>query len=177
MKLLTVLLAVDTLFTIVMFTFAINHINNLFLMHFYTLLAYVLIALLFSCWHSTFAMRLMRLSIPLLVVIYLLFLGAGVEVLDRPNKYTLSLVGMLVAVITLYTLYSSVSDENEIAVHRQEKFWVSIGFFVSFSATSVAAASIPEHITSQLWSITTVLIGISYLFYLKAFICMHKSIS
>ncbi len=177
MKLLTMLLVVDTVFTIAMSVLMLYRINNLFLMHIYSILAYGFIALLFSYWHSAFPKRLMRLSIPLLLVLYFLFLGVGVEVLNKPNKHTLALIGMLVAVITLYTLYSTASEEDEIPIHQQEKFWVSIGFFLSFSVTAIAAASIPVHITRQLWYLTTGLISVSYLLYLKGFLCMHKSTS
>ncbi len=177
LKLLTTLLVVDAVFTIAMFVLMLYRINNLFLMHIYSILAYGFIALLFSYWHSALPRRLIRLSIPFLLALYFLFLGVGVEVIDKPNKHTLSLIGMLVAVITLYTLYSTVSEEDEIPIHQQEKFWVSIGFFLSFSAAAVAAASIPVHFTRQLWYLTSGLISVSYLLYFKGFLCMHKSTS
>jgi len=174
MKLLTGLILYGVLNSAALYLVAKSVGNNMPLFHIYTLFAYLFIALLFSLWHKKRMARLIRLSIPAFYIIYAILLGMGYEKLHLPNKYTLSIMGILVAVIALYTLYISLRDHTDFPVHRDERFWVSLGTFSSYSNNILVFSSIPLFITLPLWQIYSVLIIIGNILYIKGYLCLRK---
>ncbi len=144
------------------------------LFHLYLPLAYTLVAMLFSFWHEGRPARLMRLSIFLFLGIYLLLLVGGYENLQLPNKYSMSIMGVLVAFIALYTLYATLRDQFDLPAYRNERFWVSFGVFINHSVNVLVYAAIPVFITHALWQIHNVLAILGNILYFGAYLCLRK---
>jgi len=107
-------------------------------------------------------------------MIYFVLLALGYEDLSRPNKYTLSLLSVSIAVITLYTLYSSRGEHADYPVHQDERFWVSFGTLIYYSGNVLVFGGIPEYITSELWLVNSVLAIAGSMLYFRAFLCLRK---
>lgn len=174
MRLLTGLLAYNLANDIALAFLAMNRVNNMFLFHMYAPLAYGFIALLFSYWNEGRAARYMRLSIPAFIIIYFVLLALGYEDLRRPNKYTLSLLSVSIAVITLYTLYNTLRDHADYPIHQDERYWVSFGTLIYYSGNVLVFSGIPEYITSNLWSINSTLAIVGNILYFRAFLCLRR---
>ena len=148
--------------------------NNMFLMHLYTLVSYLLLALLLSYWHAARPARYTRLSIPLFFIIYVLLLTLGYEELQLLNKYSLSIMGVLIAFIALYTLYATLRDQSDLPAYRNERFWVSFGAFINYPGNVLVYAAIPVFITQALWQIHDVLAILGNILYFGAYLCLRK---
>lgn len=146
----------------------------MFLIHLYTLISYLLIALLFSYWHAARPARIMRLSIPLFFIIYVILFTLGYEELQLPSKYSLSIMSVLVAFIALYTIYATLGDQFDLPAYRNERFWVSFGAFINYPGNVLVYAAIPVFITLALWQIQWVLSIISNILYFGAYLCLRK---
>ena len=146
----------------------------MFLLHLYTLVSYLLLALLFSHWHVGRSARIIRLSIPLFFIIYVILFTLGYEELQRLNRYSLSIMGVLIAFIALYTLYATLRDQFDLPAYRNERFWVSFGVFINHSVNVLVYAAIPVFITHALWQIHNVLAILGNILYFGAYLCLRK---
>lgn len=153
---------------------ALNNRNNMVFVHLYALVAYLLVALLFSYWHTGKPAHIIRLSILLYCAGYGFLLGKGFENLRLPNKYSLSAMSVLISIISLYTLYAALRVHPEYSVYKDERFWVSLGAFFSFSSNALVYSGIHAYITHALWQIQSVLIIMGNLFYLAGYLCLRK---
>ena len=174
MRLLVILLIYGLLNSVVLVVLALQNINNIFLLHLYTLASYLLIALLFSYWLSRLPSKLVRLSIPAFFSLYIILILLGYEDLTLPNVHSRSIRSILIAGITLYTLYFSLRDHIDYPVYQDERFWISIGTFISYSGTALVYAAIPVHITKALWLIHSFLAIMGNFFYLIGYLCLRK---
>lgn len=173
-RLLTGLLAYGVLSDVALYLLVLQSVNNMLLLHVYTIVSYLLLALLFSFWHEGKAGRIMRISIPLFVFYYFTLLALGYENLALPNKYSLTMRGMLVALISLYTLYSRQRYRATIPISEDERFWVSLGAFIVNSASIFVYAGIPGDITYTIWQIYMSLSILSNFVYFRAYLCMRN---
>ncbi len=144
------------------------------LFHLYAPIAYALLALLFSYWHEGRPARYMRLTIPLFIIAYLALLASGYEDLGLPNKYTLTMMSILIAVITLYTLLSISRGQSTIPIYWDERYWVSFGAFIYYSGNILVFSGIPQFITPSIWLIHNILAIVGNFFYLGAYLCLRK---
>lgn len=174
LRILTGLLLYEAFSNIAFVLLAFMRGNNMVLMHLYTLVSFLLIVLLFSYWQQRRAARYMRLSIPIFFLIYILLLALGYENLQTANKYSLSIQGIFIAFISLYTLYTTYRQHIDYPVHRDERFWVSFGVFINNSCNVLVYAAIPIFVTHALWQIHNVVVIIGNIFYFGAYLCLRK---
>ncbi|MFB0516694.1 MAG: hypothetical protein ACETWG_08820 [Candidatus Neomarinimicrobiota bacterium] len=174
MRLLTGLLFYGLLNDVALGVLALRHVNNMFLLHLYTLVSYLLLALLFAYWHQGRPARCMRLSILLFSAIYILLLGTGYEELQLPNKYSQSIRTVFIAFISLYTLYTIRRERADPPAHRDERFWVSLGAFISQSGNVLVYAAIPVFITHSLWQVHNALSIVGNILYFGAYLCLRR---
>ena len=144
------------------------------LFHLYTLVSFLLIVLLFSYWQQPRAARYMRLSIPIFFIIYILLSVLGYENFQTANKYSLSIQGIFIAFISLYTLYDTLRHHIDYPVHRDERFWVSFGVFINYAGNVLVYAAIPIFITPALWLIHDMVVIIGSILYFGAYLCLLK---
>ncbi len=164
MRLLTLFILYSALSTIVSIALATRNIQNLFLLHIYTLLAYSALALIFSYWHRDKLRQYIRLSIPAYVVFYLLLLRFGYENLSMPASFSLSVISVLLTLVSLYTLFSVIRDSTIFSYH-DERFWVSVGTLFIFTTTAVIYSGVSSGITIDVWIIHNILCTTGYLCY------------
>jgi len=174
MRLLTGLLLYGSLSNLFLLLLSLQFINNMFLIHLYTLVSYLLIALLFSYWHKGQGARYMRFSIVLFFICYVTILGLGYEDLQHPNKYSQTIAGVLVAFISLYTLYTAFQGSINHPAYEDERFWVSFGIFISFSGSTFIYIAIPTYITYDIWWIILTLAVLGNLLCFKGYLCLRR---
>ena len=171
MKLVTVLLAFGFLNSLGLLVMALFGRNKMILFHFYTLLSYLIIALLFSYWHDRRTALILKMSIPLFFLVYGALLVLGYQDLTQPDKYSMIIQSILVALIALYTLFRNRDRYEKFPVYQDERFWVSIAAFTLFAGPTLVIAAIPTYIPSELWQIFHVLVilghGLFFLGYLS----------
>jgi hypothetical protein len=174
MRLLTGLVLFGILIDIAVRALALRNHNNMALFHIYTLIAYGFVALMFSYWHTGRPSRLIRLSILLFYSSYAFLLGLGYENLMLPNKYSLSLMSVLISIISLYTLYSTLRSHADYSVYGDERFWVSLGAFFTYASNAFVFSGIPVYITHAIWQIHNVLVILGNMLYFIGFLCLRK---
>ena len=174
LKLLTGLLLYGNINNLICYLVGKSVGNNMPVVHIYTLIAYLFVALLFSLWHKRRTAILIRLSIPAFYIIYVVLLLTGYEKLMLPNKYSLTIMGLLVAIISLYTLYMLLKDHTDFPVRKDERFWVSLGAFSNFSNNIFVFTGIPVFITLPLWYIYDVLVIIGNILFIMGYLCLRK---
>ena len=174
MRLLTGLLLYGSLSNLSLLLLSLQSINNMFLIHLYTLVSYLLIALLFSYWHKGRVARYMRFSIVLFFICYVTILGLGYEDLQHPNKYSTTITGVLVAFISLYTLCTAFQGSINHPAYEDERFWVSFGIFISYSGNTFIYIAIPTYITYDVWTILLISDIFSNLLCFKGYLCLRR---
>lgn len=142
--------------------------------HLYPMIAYALIAMIFSYWTKGVAALYIRLTIPILIFISLVPFLKGVEALGQPNKLALSLMSVLVALITLYTLYTSSQDSLPIPFYHDARYWVSLGAFIYYSGSILVFTGIADLITKEAWHIHNGLAVIGNTLYIGAYLETRK---
>ncbi len=174
MRLLTFLLLFGLLNSLALVFLALQNTNNMFLLHFYTLISYLFVALIFSYWLNHFPALIIRWSILAFFTLYLIMVFLGYEDLTLPNEFSRSVRSILIAIITLYTLYFNLKDHSDFPVYRDERFWISIGVFITYSGTALVYAAIPVYITYPLWLIHCVLVIIGNIAYFTGYLCLRR---
>lgn len=174
MRLLTGLLLYGSLSNLSLLLLYLQSINNMFLFHLYTVVSYLLITLIFSCWHKSRVARYMRFSTVLFFICYVTFLELGYEDLQLPNKYSQTIAGVLVAIISLYTLSVAFKGPINYPAFKDERFWVSVGVFINYSGGTFIYIAIPTNITYDVWTIWLILDIFSSLLYFKGYLCLRR---
>jgi len=174
LRILTALLFYNFTNNIALVLLSLWSVNNMFLLHTYAPIAYTLIASLFSYWQQKRPALYMRISIPFFIAIYLILLAMGYEDLKFPNKYTLSIMSLFIAIITLFTLISTLQHQSAPSIYHDERLWVSMGTFSLYAWSAIVVSNIPTYITSQLWLIYRILAIIGNILYLRAYFCLRK---
>lgn len=174
MRLLTGLLLYGSLSNLSLLLLSLQSINNMFLIHLYTLVSYLLIALLFSYWHKGRVARYMRFSIVLFFICCVTILGLGYEDLQHPNKYSQTIAGMLVAIMSLFTLYTAFQGSINHPAYEDERFWVSFSIFISYSGNTFIYIAIPTYITYDVWTILLIVEIFSNLLCFKGYLCLRR---
>ena len=97
----------------------------------------------------------------------------GHENLKRPPIYSLSLFGVLLAIISLSTFFTILQSDSAIPVYRDERFWVSLGVLISWSSTTFIYAGIVGDITINIWIVNNLLHTFGNLCYLLGYLWMQ----
>ncbi len=98
----------------------------------------------------------------------------GYEQLMLPNKHSLAIMGLFIAIISLYTLYILLKDHSDFPVLKDERFWVSLGAFSNFSNNILVFTGIPQFITLPLWCIYDVSVIIGNILFIMGYLCLRK---
>lgn len=174
MRLLTILLLYGLLNSLALVYLALQNTNNMFLVHLYILISYLFIALLFSYWLNHLPALLIRWSILAFIILYIIMVFLGYEDLTLPNEFSMSIRSILVAFITFYALYFTLRDHSDFPIYHDERFWISIGTFITCSGAALVYAAIPVYITYPLWLIHCILVIIGNIAYFAGYLCLRR---
>lgn len=174
MRLLTGLLFYGLINTVGLVILALWRGNNIVLLHFYTLISYLLVALIFSYWNIGRFALIIKLSIPLFFIMYAILVIFGYEDLTLPNEYSMSIRGVFIAFISLYTLYTTLRKHPDYPIYQDERFWVATGAFINYSGTVLVYAAIPVYITHALWQIHNTLAILANTLFFMGYLCLRK---
>jgi hypothetical protein len=110
---------------------SILKLNNLWIIHIYTLVEYSSLMVIFSYWQKDIILKkIYKLSIPLFALIWV---GAKMtlEKLNQFDQVTASLEGLILVAVSLYSLYStSIASWNGLL--KDSRFWVAAAVLIYF---------------------------------------------
>lgn len=170
MKLLLSLFTIVLLVDAILFYMSFNQINNLWLLHIFTLIEYSFLILVFASWQkNAFLKRCLRLSIPLFALIWFaskLFL----EGFNQIDNFTSSLESMLLVGVSAYTLYD-LSKEYLFTIYKEYRFWVAGAVLIYFTGNQLFFAL--SNIIN-VWPLHSALNIIANLSYTLGFLCLPR---
>lgn len=176
LKLLTLFLGVESLITGVMYVFAGQGINNMFMVHINTLIAYLFVVRLFSE-HVTAKMKLILTnSVLLYMAVFVVTLALGIESVFRRPLYLVTLLAIVVSLVSMYTLITMLWDPPKHGPFRDERFWLSLGMFFAYAAGTFIYAGISTFLSVKLHSVHSILQIISHLIFAYGFWATSSSL-
>lgn len=132
-KLFFTYLALSALFEALMILWVIRGENNLWISHIFTPIEYGLLAFMLSCWqgNKTFK-KLVRLSIPIVILLTISLNLFGVEQTNTFDYISIPVVSVLLAAFSWHILHQmSLHDTGDLL--KNHIFWITVGIFIYFS--------------------------------------------
>ena len=176
LKILTLFLGVECLVIGVMYVFASQGINNMFMVHINSLIVYFFVVIIFSEYVTEKMKVLLTNSIPLSLGILLLTLALDIESVFRRPIYLVTLLALVVTLVSMYTLITMLWDSPEHGPFRDERFWLSLGMFFAYAAGTFMYAGISTFLSTRLHTVHSILQIISHLIFAYGFWATARSI-
>jgi len=149
-----------------LFFLAAKRINNLWLIHFYTLFEFIILSFLFSYWQKTkYVIYGLRFSIFIFALIWIVA-KIVLENFSRFDNFTASFSSIILMCFAIITLINLIKEPT-FNILREPKFWVSSGILIYFGGNFFSFA-LSTVIT--VWSLHDVINIIANLFYAGGFL-------
>ncbi|MEE9190156.1 MAG: hypothetical protein V3U16_05245 [Candidatus Neomarinimicrobiota bacterium] len=170
-KLLLLYVLVSFLSNIIALLIGYFYGSNYFFMHFYTLLEYSLVILVFSNWQQDKVLKkTLLISIPIYVILWIIA-KITIENFSELDSYTASLsagIFIIIATITIIRL----PFQSSRPLPQSPIFWASVAFLI-YSGGIFFLYALTKVPTRQIWAIQNIVVIIHYLiltftFHLKA---------
>lgn len=176
--------AVTELITLFM---AFRNLNNLWVLHIYHLIEYVLLALLFSRWQSVPWLRfLIKLSIPFYALFWLISKWTF-EGWTGPATYTHTLSAAIFTILTTVALIQLIrsdhggkGSEHHVPVYQSMHFWVFAGVLLYFTG-NVTLFLLIDTVTQfqflnavTVWTLHWVLSIVVNVCFMVSFLCLRR---
>jgi hypothetical protein len=118
-----------------------ENIHNIWLFNVFILIDYGFLAFAFSYWQKSLTMeRLLRLSIPVFVLVWLGAKVFHVESFDQMNSFSRSLESLLLIAISL-SILSELHEESNFQARRSARFWIGTGVLIYFAGNLIIFAT------------------------------------
>ena len=177
LRILTALLLFSCCTSIAGIVTASKGLNNIYLIHIWVVGSYPFLAILFSFWHYDKSRQLIRISVLAFLVFYLISMGFKLERLSMPPAYSLSIMGLCVAMMSLYTLFTILRRDTSIPIYRDERLWISTGAFIYHSGNAFVFSSILNGIAFDVWAIHNTLESVGNICYFGGLVWTLREIS
>lgn len=156
-------------------------IRNLWVIHFYTLLEYVLLVMIFGAWHSHNPRMhsILLLSGALFALFWLGLKWTGIEPFIAPVTYTHSVSSALLTIVATVTLVD-IARLPETVVYRDARFWVSVGVLLNYTTNVVLFlvmdwfVNLPRSEAAAVWTIRWVASAVMNVCFAIAYLCMQR---
>lgn len=149
---------------------AAQHMNNLWALHVWSLVEYCFLAYVFSYWqkNNTFR-RLLRWSIPVFIIMWLVAKLISMEVMTQFHNYTRSIGSMILIVVSVTTLYRLSESEG---IFRLYQFWISLGVLIYFAGNIIWFSVNNIVLVGSLLFMHSIVNIIANLLYTGGFLCL-----
>jgi hypothetical protein len=155
---------------------AFRHINNLPLLHVYTIVEFLFLSVFFYQFTGIPKIRKLILGGILLFPLYGLINFTFIQDLHVFNSYTRPVEAILLIVFSLVYFYLKTLDNNNLAWHTQPETWIVIGILIYFSSSlvqfsfsNVVSSLVSRNIKLFIWAIHATLVLIMYLLFAVGF--------
>ena len=179
-RILLALLTFYVFFLVVELATTFMAIRNLWLADTYTLLEFVVLAVIYYRWFTNDTPRkAVKYSIGAVVILWMIG-KVSFEPLGGNSNYLCPLETVLLIVMALSTVLVLVNDNVEM-LFRRPQFWVSIGLITCGAGTlplfalSTKLLSLPLQEYQKIWNINWILQSVCNLTYTVAFLCRDYS--
>ena len=138
---------------------AINKIQNMWLINIFVLLQYVLLTLLFSCWHKTSTKSSLRISIVLFTILWgVRSIINGFNIFD---DFSYSLSSVLLAGMAIYTLVLFQRERQNLS-GKAPQFWVSAIVLIFYGGNILIHSFQPKLSTWPVHNMLSITANLSY---------------
>lgn len=155
---------------------AFRHINNLPLLHVYTILEFLFLGVFFYQFTGIPKIRKLMLGSILLFPLYGVINFTFIQDLHVFNSYTRPVEAILLIVFSLVYLYIKTLDDHNLTWHTQPETWIVIGILIYFSSSlvqfsfsNVVSSLVSRDIKFFIWGIHATLVLIMYLLFAVGF--------
>ena len=152
---------------------ALQGINNMPILHFYTLFEYGFVVSVLSYWQSSLKMRRIMIASILPFVIIFLVIKLLIEDPTGFDSVTSSLSCAILTVASANTLIGLLRDDKNL-FNQTSIFWITSGFLLYFTGNLVLFA-LSTTIMFSTWMIHNALVIISNACYLGGFLTLQRS--
>ncbi|MBI4810793.1 MAG: hypothetical protein HY800_05010 [Ignavibacteriales bacterium] len=176
LRLIVIFLGFEIFFQIFVATTALMGIKNLWIIHFYTIIEYTFLIIIFLQWQRNLLIRrLMFFSIPLIIALAI-FDIVRLENLNMFNTYTRPISSILVLGVLGLTLFEF-NKESTTLLSRNPRFWMVPPVFVATTMTITVFAvgnyllmNFPQTFFN-IYRVMMIINMLSNLFYVRVFLC------
>ena len=179
MRLLLIYFSIDLATELSMAYLGSKGINNLWMVHLFTIIQYGFMIAVFSSWQSNnLIKRMLQVSIPITIVmgiVSMLFL----ENVRHFNNFSRPITSLILIMASAYTLFE-LNKEKAISVFQEPRFWISSGTLLYFASTLVLFAlsntllNLPKHFTHMVFEIHSVMNIVANIIYAIGFLCQVR---
>jgi hypothetical protein len=176
LRILEWLIITYLLATVFQWTLASFHIHNLWTMHFNTMIEFIFIFMIYSAWIKQ--PRARRILLTSYIVFLFVWIASkfSFEPLSLADDGTATISKILQVAFSVYLLVDIVK-ENDIVWTQDARLWVVVGIILYaagslfwFALYNKMLQESPDRLI-ELYSLNWILIIISNLFFLRAFLC------
>jgi hypothetical protein len=155
---------------------AFRHINNLPLLHVYTIIEFLFLGIFFYQFIEQQKVRKLILGSILLFPVFGVVNFSFIQNLHAFNSYARSVEAVLLIVFSVIFFYTQTSDKPDHRWHMQPETWIVTGILIYFSSALVqfSFSNIVSNLVSRntklfIWAIHATLVLIMYLLFAVGF--------
>jgi len=178
----TGLITVYSISIFLQFYLARASINNLWVAHFYNLIEFNTLAILFSDWvDGDWPKAIIRLTI-VLFSFFWLFSKIFLERIDEPSVYTATIAKLVLGLMSIYLLFGF-AKQTESLIIEDPRFWITASVLIASagSATFLALrgviAKLPPQEFYHAYSFHWVILIITHMVNTWAFLCGKRVVA
>ncbi len=127
-------LTLSAIFETIMIIWVVKGENNLWISHIFTPIEYGLLAYLLSYWQENHTIKkLMRYSIPVVIILIISLNLSGIEPTNIFDYISIPITSLLLTAFSWHILHQmSIRDTGNLL--KDHKFWITAGVFIYFSS-------------------------------------------
>lgn len=155
---------------------AFRHINNLPLLHVYTIVEFLFLGLFFYQFTERPKIKKLILGGILLFPVYGFINFAFIQNLHVFNSYTRPVEAILLIIFSLVYFYIKTVENHNYTWHTRPETWIIIGILIYFSSSlvqfsfsNVVSSLVSRNIKLMIWAIHATLVLIMYLLFAVGF--------
>lgn len=170
MRLFTLFFGIAVVSDLYLWYTAMHNVNNLWALHIWSLVEYCFLAYVFSYWQKSSTFRkLLRWSIPVFMILWLVAKLVSIEVMSQFHNYTRSIGSMILTITSVVTLYRLNESEG---IFRQYQFWISLGVLIYFAGNIIWFSINNIVLVGSLFFMHSIVNIIANLLYAGGFLCL-----
>lgn len=156
-------------------------INNLWLLHLFTIIDYCLLIAVFALWQKNILLRrILQISIPLIIILGIISI-LYLENIRHFNNFTRPMTSLILTMVSAYTLFE-LNTEKIVSLFREPRFWVCSGVVLYFTSTllifslSNILLNLPHHLVRVIFEFNIIMNIVANIIYTRGFLCQVRTV-
>jgi hypothetical protein len=181
LRIILLYLALSGIINIIAAVLAFTQVNNLPLLHFYTIAECLLLLAFYGLLFRRKFVSLLLLVSGILFLVFCLYNFLVLQSLYQFNSYTRPVEAVIIIVLSVIYLYRKSAEDTNVSWARQPSGWIVTGLLLYFSGSlsQFAFSNIISHLASVqtkkiIWLLHGTLVMIMYLLFARAFVLCKR---